>query len=719
LTEQYQATGTEEAERSAVCSRCGAYSCDHRQDRTRPTLTDLPTLSSRPKTDDGYEFSASYEILGRLGEGGMSIVFKGRHRILHEYVAIKMLHSHLIQDSTQIKRFQQEAQALFRIEHPNIIHIRDFGVTTDGAPFIIMEFLEGRSLSDEIKMNGPMPVQRALKIFMQICDGLQHAHEQGIVHRDIKPSNIILTKDKHGNDVVKIVDFGIAKLTQEHGDVNPGLTQTGDVFGSPLYMSPEQCMGHKLDARTDMYALGCVMYETLSGHPPLVAETALATIHKHVNEMPEPLKIDNCDSRLLARLDEIIFQTLEKQPDKRYKSLSALGAELKEVSEATVFRRNRNAYVRYARWQRKLANQYRAHPALFISSAVTITAILISTAFAVAPLLAEPSLSIGRADWVWSPADIKPTDRDSLKFEDQFSRGDYVVSFLNKSEGYYAPQTIESRRKLAVLCMQHGRWQLAIDQMKGSFNHLREQAGRGPIDTTTADLALLLGDCSLELGKIDDAAIYYKVANRRFTADQPTAGHASIQLQLKLAYVAMRQHGMSSWRDVRKAIERLDSLLAASEDSDADQCDIAFKESASGDADLYLVMALQRQDPSQIQVFLPRARKSYEAALVDWVKKDADDRTPFQQGLLELKASHVRSWAQQNVDICYMRLADTYLIQKDYRAALAAYRQAERFGWYGDIARDRAFQRTNEALLNWRCGNWWEAIVQYHFHGRD
>jgi tetratricopeptide (TPR) repeat protein len=181
----------------------------------------------------------------------------------------------------------------------------------------------------------------------------------------------------------------------------------------------------------------------------------------------------------------------------------------------------------------------------------------------------------------------------------------------------------------------------------------------------------------------------------------------------------MRQHGMSSWRDVRKAIERLDSLLAASEDSDADQCDIAFKESASGDADLYLVMALQRQDPSQIQVFLPRARKSYEAALVDWVKKDADDRTPFQQGLLELKASHVRSWAQQNVDICYMRLADTYLIQKDYRAALAAYRQAERFGWYGDIARDRAFQRTNEALLNWRCGNWWEAIVQYHFHGRD
>src|SRR5262249_37806667 len=157
--------------------------------------------------------------------------------------------------------------------------IYDFGVTSDGQPFIAMDFLDGRALSEVIKNDGPLSPARGVPIFLQACDALAHAHRMGIIHRDLKPSNLMLIDNDGKKDFVKIVDFGIAKIIPQEGDKNLQLTATGEIFGSPLYMSPEQCLGQKLDQRSDIYQMGCLMYEAVAGKPPFKCDTAYETIH--------------------------------------------------------------------------------------------------------------------------------------------------------------------------------------------------------------------------------------------------------------------------------------------------------------------------------------------------------------------------------------------------------------------------------------------------------
>jgi len=279
----------------------------------------------------GAVFGDRYEIIARIGQGGMGTVFKARHRFMDRSVAIKTVHSDLISDPRNMQRFQQEARAASALSHVNIVTVYDFGLSSANVPFLVMDYLQGDSLGDLIEQRGFVEAQRAIPIFIQICRALAHAHKRGILHRDLKPSNIIVIQTDEAKDVVKLVDFGIAKLLPRPERVLPRLTQTGEVFGSPYYMSPEQCMGQALDARSDIYSLGCLMYETLSGKPPIRGPNILATVFAHVNEAPVSISSMNPDVYVPSQLERAILTTLAKDPASRYQSADELREHLERL----------------------------------------------------------------------------------------------------------------------------------------------------------------------------------------------------------------------------------------------------------------------------------------------------------------------------------------------------------------------------------------------------
>ncbi len=269
----------------------------------------------------GKILNERYEVVSLIGEGGMSLVYKANHRLLGKAVALKIISPSSRLDGETIRRFQQEAKASTALSHQNIVAVREFGQDDEGRPYLAMDLIEGSSLFDVIAAEGKLSSDRAIAIASQICAALDHAHEHGVVHRDIKPSNIILSKDRSGKEEVKILDFGIAKvLTPDGGN----LTQTGEVFGSPNYMSPEQCRGERVDVRTDIYSLACVLYEMLHGTPPFVAASALEVLRMHIYIVPTPKQSN--------QLDNIILKALEKLPADRYASAQELQSDLASFS---------------------------------------------------------------------------------------------------------------------------------------------------------------------------------------------------------------------------------------------------------------------------------------------------------------------------------------------------------------------------------------------------
>jgi DNA-binding NarL/FixJ family response regulator/tRNA A-37 threonylcarbamoyl transferase component Bud32 len=271
----------------------------------------------------GQTFADRYEIISVIGRGGMSIVYKARHKFMKRLVAIKILHPHLTLDLNNLKRFRQEAEAASALAHENVVRIYDFGLSADGETFLVMDYLDGLSLQQVVKRELSLSVARSMHIFLQICLGLEHAHANGVVHRDLKPSNVVLVKQQDGSESVRIVDFGIAKIGTP-GNLN--ITMDGEVYGSPGYMSPEQCLGRTVDKRSDIYALGCVMYETLSGRPPFRSDNAFNIMNQHVRDLAQPLS--EIIPEMPAELDKIIFKSMAKDPEARQQSAAQLQDEL-------------------------------------------------------------------------------------------------------------------------------------------------------------------------------------------------------------------------------------------------------------------------------------------------------------------------------------------------------------------------------------------------------
>jgi len=275
---------------------------------------------------------AHYQVLSVLGVGGMGAVFKCLDTKKHRICAIKTLRPQFVNNANVIARFKQEAKAASKLHHQHLAEIYDFGIGSKNAPYMVMECIEGETLAQYLSLGRPMPVSEALDLFIQIGDVLQFAHSKGIVHRDIKPSNIIV--EYLGNDErrVRLLDFGIAKTLFLEGTVSQGLTQTGEIFGSPPYMSPEQCEGRPQDAQSDIYAFGCVMFECLVGHTPFQSRNPIRMILDHL-EKPAPLVTESTTAFVPKALSDIVNQCLSKDLHTRYKTVSELIKELEACKQ--------------------------------------------------------------------------------------------------------------------------------------------------------------------------------------------------------------------------------------------------------------------------------------------------------------------------------------------------------------------------------------------------
>lgn len=277
----------------------------------------------------GQVLAGRYRLDRELGRGGMGAVFRAHHLALDRPVAVKVLHARLTSDPMVAKRFDREALAASKLDHPNCVQMLDAGTTEEGVKYLVMQLLEGRELADVLD-GVPMPLPRALDLAGQMLRGLEHAHKRGLVHRDLKPENVFLTEDEDGREQVKLVDFGIVKLLAGSGSAE-ALTRAGLVFGTPRYMSPEQAAGGKIDERADLYAVGVILHEMIAGAPPFDADEAGILLRMHLIADPPPLP-----ESVPAHLRAVVARLLEKSPGDRFASAREVRDALEAPAPAPV-----------------------------------------------------------------------------------------------------------------------------------------------------------------------------------------------------------------------------------------------------------------------------------------------------------------------------------------------------------------------------------------------
>jgi serine/threonine protein kinase len=274
----------------------------------------------------GYLLDGRYELLQGIGSGGMSVVYKARLNNVGKMVAVKTLNIQVQAKDNVRERFHREIDLLLKLEHPHIVAVQDCLYGPNCQPYLVMDLLRGVTLEQELAKSGPMPSDRVRKIMIQVCAAVKYAHQHAVVHRDLKPGNIMLLENEV--DFVKVLDFGLALI----GENTRKITQSGEFWGSPPYASPEQVKGNDTDHRSDIYSLGCVMYELLCGKDPFFGAGLYELLSKHVNEQPAPLAVTNPQISVPAEMERIVFKCMEKRPQDRFQTVAELQAALENLN---------------------------------------------------------------------------------------------------------------------------------------------------------------------------------------------------------------------------------------------------------------------------------------------------------------------------------------------------------------------------------------------------
>ncbi len=294
----------------------------------------MSTGSSQPTQDPWLHqvIDNRYRVQERIGRGGMGTVYKVEHTQMGKIAAIKLLHANLANDKDLIKRFHREATAISRLNHPNIVQVFDFG-RVQNSVYLVMEFLKGEDLGRILMRDGPLLVSRCVPILCQVCDALAEAHGLNIIHRDLKPENVRVSRTLDGNDFIKVLDFGLAKIVEEDEQEAGAITARGSLVGTPYYMAPEMIRGRAMDQRVDIYSLGALAFRMLTAQNAFVAKTPIGVLTKHISEELSPPSSRLPEANIPPLMDAIVIKAMAKDPDQRYQSAQALKKDLVQVQK--------------------------------------------------------------------------------------------------------------------------------------------------------------------------------------------------------------------------------------------------------------------------------------------------------------------------------------------------------------------------------------------------
>lgn len=499
---------------------------------------DAPPLKIGTVLDDKFQLTEF------IGIGGMGSVYKAKHLELGNDVAIKILHPRFANDVQSVKRFQREARIISQLRHNNILSVLSFGSVT-GLVYMAMEYIQGSSLRALVENNGPLSLQQAIPLLVQICDAMIHAHASDVLHRDLKPDNALVVTGPDALKTVKVVDFGLAKLSD--GSEVQRLTKTGEVLGDPNYMSPEQCTGKPLDERSDIYSMGCLMYEVFTGAPPFVTESAVATMYKQLEATPAAFAQEH---KLPMAIEAIVMHAMAKNKDDRYESFEVLKQELLNVAT------NPNVKLQApARLMKRSALTKNAAVAVIITGLLIACAALLWTNFSEQQAAEREEvkerltklLNLVDPDIVSPISRVKEKDvveaielATKLKDENALATARYALACLHVAYGRYGEalnvvnqsltNPTPSTRRRAQLTELTGK----IHYFAGNYKLADTILSRlyddsqlcSELDGGRSSFAYMLGKAKLEQGKIDEAQ---QIADSLQNVDKPLNGAINME----------------------------------------------------------------------------------------------------------------------------------------------------------------------------------------------
>lgn len=635
---------------------------------------ELPQEHAQGDPLSGFILADKYEFLEQIGDGGSGLVYKARHIQLDKLVAIKIMFPHLTLNEVKVQRFKQEAQTISQLKHPNIVNVLDFGQGNRGEPYLVMEYLQGVTLADIIEGTGALPLERALPIFIQICEALIYAHNKGLIHRDLKPSNIMLVSEPQEAECVKLIDFGLVKQLIEKDDLIR-LTQTGEVFGSPYYMSPEQVRAERVDARTDVYAMGIIIYETLMGMPPFLGDDPHSVFRKQLTHDPGRITGVYSSPGMRDQLELIVLQAMAKEPERRYQNMAALKSDLTNLTapRESMARASTLWNLVAMRCNNFWNNSSKSMLVLLLAVAILIG--IVTSLFYTFVIAQGTSLNPDK--YITWEVEKKVVQMDPTEMRDQDLMIQVLINNFYKEKNRDLGRYADALNRQAKLFLETGRYAKAESAFKELIPVRQQLDGRRSI--SVIDAVNSLAACYYNQGRYDDAGSLYR---DNLAAAQSIFGRNNLELALPLSNQADIYSRQKKYKEAQPLFLRALDI---------------WKEQALENSSDSLLTQSHLADNYYYQGQLTKAGNLYRSLLPKWRKFDGQ--------------------LFQNAAVCLQRLAEIAERQNDLRSAIDYYKQElEVIARIpnADNLKIAAIEKKLSQLL-WQQGQWIESM-QFNSH---